>query len=113
MFTLSSSNEFFIYSEPSDMRKSFDSLSGLVLNKMKGNPRSGQVFIFINKPRNKIKLLHWETGGYVLYYKRLEKGTLEMPLFKDGSRQISWSELMMIVEGISLQKVEKRVRFSG
>jgi len=113
MFTLSSSNHFFLYSAPTDMRKSFDGLSGLVTNKLKGDPRSGAVFIFINKRGNKIKLLHWEAGGYVLYYKRLEKGTLERPLFKSNSGEITWPELMMIVEGISLEKVKRRRRYTG
>jgi len=59
------------------MRKSFDSLSGIIRNELGGNPCSGDVFIFINRLRNKIKLLHWQGIGFTLYYKRLEEGTFE------------------------------------
>ncbi|WP_185956458.1 IS66 family insertion sequence element accessory protein TnpB [Changchengzhania lutea] len=61
------------------MRKSFDSLRGLVINDLDQNPDNGTVYIFINKVRNKVKLLHWQTGGFMLYYKRLESGTFELP----------------------------------
>jgi len=113
MFSLTSSHRFFLYSKPTDMRKSFDALSGIITSQMLKNPVSGEVFIFINKPLNKIKLLHWETGGFTLYYKRLETGTLELPeITKDTqSVQINWSDLVMITEGISLKNILKRKRY--
>lgn len=95
------------------MRKSFDSLCGVIQTYMGYNPTSGEVFIFINRRRNKIKLLHWEHGGFVLYYKRLESGTLELPTFdeKSNAYQINWSTLVMMVEGISIEKTNMRKRF--
>ena len=113
MFSLTSSHNFFLYSSPTDMRKSFDALSGIILSVMHKNPASGEVFIFINKPRNKIKLLHWETGGFTLYYKRLETGTLELPEITNNTQsvQINWTELVMITEGISLKNIQKRKRY--
>lgn len=95
------------------MRKSFDSLCGLVQSHMGQDPVSGGVFIFINRWRNKIKLLHWEHGGFVLYYKRLESGTIELPCYDKSTRsvQISWPALVMMVEGISLEKTKPRKRF--
>ena len=97
------------------MRKSFDGLQGLVQNKLRRNPTSGEVFVFVNKRRNRIKLLHWEAGGFVLYYKRLEKGTIELPDMRGstGSQgcQITWSHLVMIIEGISVKDIKKRERF--
>ena len=77
MFSLHSAR-YFLYSQPTDMRKSFDGLSGLVTSSLGQDLMSGDVYIFINKPRNRIKLLRWEPGGFVLFYKRLEKGTFEM-----------------------------------
>jgi len=79
MFSLSSSLRYYLYSHPTDMRKSFDSLCHLVSTVMMRNPLSGEVFIFINRPRNRMKLLRWDNGGFVLYYKRLESGTFELP----------------------------------
>jgi len=82
-----------------------------VQSKLKRDPSSGEVFVFINKRRDKIKLLNWEAGGFVLYYKRLEKGTIELPDIEKETTQIIWPELMMIIEGISLKDVAKRERF--
>lgn len=113
MFNLSASNRFILYRKPTDMRKGFDGLSGLVNNQLKSTIMSGEVFVFVNRYRDKIKLLHWESGGLTLYYKRLEKGTLELPKSKDDKVEISWADLVMIIEGISLEKVEKRTRFSA
>ena len=73
MFTLSETHRFLLYNQPTDMRKSFDGLSGLVKNQLAADPRSGDVFLFINKNRDKIKLLHWSGSSYTLYYKRLER----------------------------------------
>lgn len=62
------------------MRKSFHTLSGLVRNKIGGDPMNGDVYIFVNKRRNRIKLLHYETGGMVIYAKMLDRGTFGMPI---------------------------------
>jgi transposase len=113
MFSLTSSLSYYLYYGSTDMRKSFDSLCGLVQGYMGRNPVSGEVYIFINRIRNRIKLLHWEHGGFVLYYKRLESGTLELPNVdeKTKSMQVNWSTLVMMVEGISLEKTKRRKRF--
>lgn len=94
------------------MRKSFDGLMGLVHNKLNRSPASGEVYVFVNKRRDRVKLLHWEAGGFVIYYKRLEAGTLELPESTDEATAVSWSQLMMIIEGISIKKMKKRRRFS-
>jgi transposase len=94
------------------MRKGFDGLQGLIENKMQRQSTGGDVFVFVNKRRDKIKLLHWEPGGFVLYYKRLEKGTLKLPDMEGDTSIVTWSELIMIIEGISIKDVEKRLRYS-
>jgi transposase len=113
MFSLTSSFRYYLYREATDMRKSFDGLSGLVQGQLDRNPTSGEVYIFINRRRNKVKLLRWEQGGFILYYKRLETGTFELPNFQDGSLscQMSWTTLMLMVEGISIEKSKKRKRY--
>lgn len=112
MFSLGAAR-YYLYREPTDMRKSFDGLCGLVSGRLGQSPMSGDVFIFINKPRNRIKLLRWEAGGFVLFYKRLESGTFELPTTKAGglSAQIDYGELAMIVTGISIKNMVKRKRF--
>ncbi len=86
------------------MRKGFDSLCGLVRNELHRDPINGDVFVFINKPRNTIKLLHWELYGLVIYHKRLEKGTFVIPKIAPDSNVISWPNLVLILEGIVVQK---------
>lgn len=114
MFSLTSSLHYYLYSQPTDMRKSFDSLCHLIEAGMLRNPLSGEVFIFINRPRNRMKILHWDFGGFVLYYKRLESGTFELPsgVLNSTSVVINWSELIMMVQGISLQHIHTRKRFA-
>lgn len=113
MFSLTSAHNYYLYRHPTDMRKSFDSLCGIISGELGDNPKSGHVYIFINRPRNKIKLLHWETGGLVLYYKRLEQGTIELPRAtgKETRMAIEWSVLVMMVEGISIENIKKRKRY--
>jgi transposase len=96
------------------MRKGFNGLCGLVRNEFNQNPLSGDVFIFINRPRNRIKLLHWQGDGFAIYYKRLEKGTYELPEAKGDtvSIEIGMQQLMLILEGISLLSVRKRKRYT-
>jgi len=96
------------------MRKGFNGLCGLVRNEFLQNPLSGDVFIFINRPRNRIKLLHWQGDGFAIYYKRLEKGTYEMPEIKTDSASIELDaqQLLLIMEGISLLSVKKRKRYA-
>lgn len=114
MFTLGSTHRFQMFSKPTDMRKSFDALSGLIENHLNQSPRNGEVFVFINKPRNKIKLLHWSGSGFVLYYKRLESGTFEHPSYdiEAGSYQLSYTQMVMLIDGICIKNIEKKRRYT-
>lgn len=91
------------------MRKGYDSLSGLVRNEWKMDPLSGDVFIFFSKQCNKIKLLCWQNDGFVIYSKRLEKGTFELP--KNTSNEITAHQLQFILDGIYLSSIKKRMRY--
>jgi transposase len=112
MLSLSSTHQFLLYTAPCDMRKSFDSLAGLVTNELGGNPTSGEVFVFLNRKRNFIKLLHWEKDGFVLYYKRLEQGTFTPPGREGKSTSLHWPELVLMLEGIKAEKLTQKPRFS-
>lgn len=115
MLHLSNSCTYYLYNGKTDMRKGFDSLSGIITSKMQGNVLSGAVFIFINRKRNQVKLLLWEGDGLSLYHKRLEKGTYELPATANANASsaiiISAQQLQLILQGISLQKVYFRTRF--
>ncbi len=95
------------------MRKGFDSLGGMVMQQMQLNALSGAVFIFFNKKRNQVKLLHWEGDGFAVYYKRLEKGTYEFPKQHGAanSMSISSEQLQYILRGVALQSIRYRKRY--
>lgn len=95
------------------MRKSFNGLSGLASNFQESSPSSVTVFIFINKQRDKVKLLHWVGSGYLLYYKRLEEGTFELPNYEieQGMIQLSYTQMIMLIDGISIVNIHKRKRY--
>lgn len=112
MLNFSSAVRYFIYSGLTDMRKGFDSLCGIVRSEFKMDPLSGDVFIFLNRTKTKIKLLQWQHDGFAIYYKRLEKGTFEHVENTTGSvALISSQQLMLIMEGIQLSSIKKRVRY--
>ena len=93
------------------MRKSFDGLCGIVVNELRCHPNYGDVYVFINKRRDRIKLLHLEPGGFVLYYKRLEKGRLSVPEKKEKSVSVTWSDLVLLIEGIDPIQVKRKKRY--
>lgn len=114
MFTLSASLKFQLYSSSTDMRKGFDGLCGLVQNHLNESPTNGDVYIFLNKNRNKVKLLHWCGSGFVLYYKRLEKGTFDLPAYDidHGSIRLDYAQLVMLIDGIRITNLQRKARFS-
>jgi len=111
MFSLTSWHRYFLYQGHCDMRKSFDGLCGLVSQQLGRVPTSGEVFVFLNRSRTHINLLHWERGGFVLYYKRLEKGTFTRPAPAAGQSGLRWSELVLMIEGIQVQKSSQKLRY--
>lgn len=116
MFSLNDSMRYLLYNRPTDMRKSFRTLSGIITDAMGQDPCNGNVYIFINRARDRIKLLHWEPGGMVLYSKLLEAGTLGKPHSANENEvctNIEWRELVMIVEGIMEARDSRRTRLEN
>ena|SRR5215213_4833150 len=113
MLHLSSACRYYLYRPGTDMRKGFDSLSGVISSHMHLDALDGSVFIFLNKKHNQVKLVLWEGDGFAMYHKRLEKGTYELPDCTDNSSSISMSsqQLQLILQGISLKSVRRRKRY--
>jgi transposase len=107
MLSLPPSVRVFVCTTPTDMRKSFDGLCALVQGVMKQNPFSGHLFAFLNRRRDKLKILYWDRSGFFLMYKRLEEGTFWMP----DRNEIGARELMMVLEGIDEAEVCQRRRY--
>lgn len=93
---------------PVDMRKSFDGLAGVVEDRIKQNPESGHIFLFIGKRRNLLKMLQWQDGGFVIWMKRLEAGGFHIPEKVSGRVEISEQELSAILYGIKVDGFYKR-----
>jgi len=115
MFNLNDSIRYWLYPFPTDMRKSFYTLSGIVSDRMGKNIRSGDAFIFINRSCTSMKVLHLETGGLVIYHLRLEEGVFSLPAFEEESASCpsSWKNLMLMIQGIDPQKCNYKKRWKG
>lgn len=95
------------------MRKSYNGLSGVVRQGLGRDPLSGEVFIFMNRRRTIMKLLVWDRSGWVIWSKRLERGTYELPGSSDTATglEMRWEELVLILEGVRLRSVRHRERY--
>ena len=113
MIAIPSGAAIYLCTSATDMRKSFDGLSGIVRSEFGREPADGSLFLFINRRRDRLKILHWEEGGFVLWYKRLESGTVETIRHKDGQPvvTIDAAELAMLISGISLSLTKRRKRY--
>jgi transposase len=111
MLALTSAHHYLLRRAPTDMRKGVDTLCGVVRDELGRDPLSGEVFVFIGARRDRIKLLLFENGGYVLWYKRLERGTLELPQ-GDGAVRMNWSQLVRMLEGVALDQPLARARWA-
>lgn len=114
MFSLNESNSFLVYSESVDLRKGVEPLCGIA--RMSGRkPSDGSVYVFLNRSRTLMKLLHWERGGYVIYYKRMEVGRISRKVFrqldKPGFYVLRWDELVLFMEGVC-PSAARRKRFN-
>ncbi len=103
---------YYLYAGHIDFRKGIDGLCGIVTNELNQNPVTGDLFVFMNRRRNQLKMLHWQGDGYCVLYKRLEKGTYELPEHSDTkSIEISLQKLQFILNGIVLKSVKTRIRY--
>jgi transposase len=110
---LTAQQRYFLYRRGVDMRKSFDGLSGVVRNELGRDPMDGEVYVFLNRERSLIKLLVWDRSGWAIWSKRLARGSYELPRSEGVGVSLSWSELVLILEGISLGSVRRRRRYAS
>ena len=104
--------KYYIYKGAVDMRKGYYGLSGLVRNELGSDPMSGDVYVFLSRSRQSVKLLVWDRDGFVVYSKRLERGCFEqLSGVLEGKVQIlSYQHLVMLLSGISLVGLHQRLR---
>ena len=111
MLMLSPAVKIFLCAEATDMRRSFDKLAEMTRSVLAQDPFSGHLFVFFNRPRDRVKILLWDRSGFCLYYKRLERGAFRLPRIDGGCAQIEAVELTLILEGIELAGARRQKRF--
>lgn len=110
MLNVGSTVRIFLYAHATDMRKGFTGLSAIIREEFNADPTDGSLFIFINRRRDRMKLLHFADGGFWLYYRLLEAGTFETlrPADDANRLEIDSTQLAMLLSGVSLAQAGKR-----
>jgi len=103
----------FLAAGATDMRKSFNGLSGLVRTRLSGDPLSGDLFVFCNRPKNRLKILYFDSTGMWVFAKRLERGTFAWPEELEGRERIElrYEELMLLLNGLDASELRERRRW--
>ena len=115
MLSISRQTRVFLARDPVDMRKSFHGLIGLTESVLEQDPLSGHLFVFINRRRDRIKLLYWGGTGFCIWYQHLEEGGYQLPDAATADEhkdiEITATELSLILDGIDLSSVRQRPRY--
>src|SRR5690606_10816026 len=113
MLTLSTASTVYLACGSTDLRKSIDGLSALVQVEFGLDPFSASLFVFCNRERNKLKILHWDHNGFWLYYRRLERGTFRWPSGREGAVTVSSREFRWLLDGLSLSQRQAHVKVTA
>jgi transposase len=113
MINLPHALRVFLHTPATDLRKGFDSLSGLVTTAFGQDPTCGHLFLFVNRRRDRLKILYWDRDGLAIWYKRLEKGSFQLPAVAHStvSVEMSPTQLTLILSGIDLRSARQRRRY--
>lgn len=114
MISVPSHVRVYVCTMATDMRKSFDGLHALVLQVFKSDPVDGHLFLFRNRRGDRVKLLWWDRDGLVIFYKRLESGTYQLPEASGDAQgvQIDATDLALLLTGVDLKSAKRRKRYS-
>ncbi len=109
MLTIPGSVRIFIGRNPVDMRKSIDGLMSVVQEELREDAYSGHLFVFLSRRADRVKILAWDKGGFVLFYKRLERGQFKVPLIGNDTMavEIDATQLAMLLDGIEFGRVRR------
>lgn len=109
MLSIPASIRIFVARDAVDFRKAHDGLLAVIRDAFGDDPFGGSLFVFLNRSRDRVKLLQWDRDGFWLHYKRLEQGSFSLDVHPDTSRrEISRAQLAMLIEGIDLKKQKIR-----
>lgn len=104
----------YLCTRPTDMRKGFDTLHSLVLQVFCRDPLDGHLFLFVNRRRDRLKMLWWDRDGLVVLYKRLEAGTYQIPTGTNDSAgvEIDATDLALMLAGVDVRSAKRRKRYT-
>jgi len=114
MLTLPASVRIYVAAEPVDLRRGFDGLAAATRSLMGQNPMNGHLFVFVNRRRNRMKVLVWDRTGWLVLYKRLERGTFQLPSKPEAGQrhvELDAGELGLMLEGLDLRGARRRARW--
>lgn len=97
-----------VYGEPADMRKSYDGLQALARHAMGFDPLDGALYVFVNRRGSQLKCLYFDRSGYCIWGKRLEAGRFVSDWSKIRTREMDWTDLKLLLEGMEARRVRKR-----
>lgn len=112
MLSLPPSVRIYLARGVTDMRKQIDGLAGLVEHVLQQDPLSGHLFVFCNRARDRVKILYWESSGYWLMHKRLERGRFAWPDADTATISMSATELHALLGGLDISKAVQRRRYT-
>ena len=116
MLSISPAIRIFVHALPTDMRKHFDGLSAIVSHSFGKDILRGDYFVFVNRSRNRCKILYWDRDGLVVWAKRLERGGFQMPSVRDAASlaiEIDGVTLAMMIGGVDLHTAKRRKRYQA
>lgn len=114
MLSLGGSHRVYVCARAVDFRKAHDGLCAIVRDQFHDDPFTGDVFVFHNAARDRIKLLVWDRNGFWLCYKRLEQGTFPIAVSSEGARvEIERAQLAMLLEGLEWRSARKFSRYTS
>ena len=108
MLTLAVETPIYLVAGVTDMRKSYDGLTAIVSGQLRLDPSAGQLFVFCNRRRNRLKILGVDSSGVWVYAKRLDKGTFHWPESSESTVDLSYEELVMIIGGLDATRTRRR-----
>lgn len=115
MFLLSAQTKVFLAKEPTDMRKGFQGLIALTESILEQDPLSGHLFVFINRRRDMLKILHWDGCSFWIWYRQLEQGTHQLPILgaadESAGIELTPTQLTLMLDGIDLRSARQRLRY--